>query len=944
MKRGPSTPTHPRSTAAAPPHAPSDPHLTTTSTTSTTPARPHPLSSVAATLARETHALEQRLQALDAQHPVRRRLLQSLRTLAPSLDATAAPSVAVRTFVYTRFVVQWLASNALADAALANIPLDPHIRSLQAELHALAALEPLAKTDRQIDQLLAERRTGLQAGPDPVVYLFDRYEAALDAHERAHRGVFYTPPAVVDAVVGCIDQRLRTQFSLGRGLADTAPLPAAPSTAPFVCILDPAAGTGAFLLGVLRRVHQTFQAQTASASTTDASAGWIGFLRQSFLARLLAVEQSAPAAVAAHIRFGLALVHTGVTAEHFAPDAPVLRLTIASTLEQPDRWPHARQPLLDAPVTVVLGNPPYRREAAQGTGAHRGGWIRDGWTGWQHGRPPLLDCVEPVQAQGQGRHLKNLYNQYVYFWRWAAWRVFECRQGVGIVGFVTGASFLRGPGFAGLRQHLRGAWSCSDVIDLGGDTRGPRASDNVFGVTVPVCITVGWHCGRPESEAPTAAHRYLAVEGTRADKLATCTQLSRATDALAWHPIEGAPANPWVATRPSAYQQWPRVVDLFPWQHSGVQFKRTWPIGVSATLLQRRWAALLSHPDRARALRSTRARTIDRVPPPIDRDAAPASPLATLAPGASPPPIEPYAHRPFDRQYALADARLCDRPRAVLWRIRGPHQRYLTTLLTGVMGQGPAALVSTCVPDLHHFRGSYGGRDVIPLWRDAAATRPNLTTGLLDALEARLGLRPTPAQMMQYTYAVLAQTSFVQRFSEALQVPGARLPITTDPGLFIQGVSLGEALMDRHCTPHIAPPDIAVPTWREQPGTGALPSAEIRHVPTHAELHIGTAVLAPVSPAAMGFTVSGYPVIERWIRQRLGHHNGRRGSPLDAIIPETWAPAWTAELAALVATIEWTLGQQSALSDWLDAVLAGGLLTESDLPTPTDDDRRAPRT
>ena len=41
---------------------------------------------------------------------------------------------------------------------------------------------------------------------------------------------------------------------------------------------------------------------------------------------------------------------------------------------------------------------------------------------------------------------------------------------------------------------------------------------------------------------------------------------------------------------------------------------------------------------------------------------------------------------------------------------------------------------------------------------------------------------------------------------------------------------------------------------------------------------------------------------------------------------------------------ERTPEEQSALSDWLDAVLAGGLLTEADLPTPTDGDRRAPRT
>ena len=120
-------------------------------------------------------------------------------------------------------------------------------------------------------------------------------------------------------------------------------------------------------------------------------------------------------------------------------------------------------------------------------------------------------------------------------------------------------------------------------------------------------------------------------------------------------------------------------------------------------------------------------RSIERAPAPILRG-APRPPAVAVLPADEPmPACRPYAWRPFDRQWALVDARVCDRPRPSLWRTWSVQQRYLPSLLSGVMGVGPAALISDAVPDLHHFRGSYGGRDVVPLWRDAEATVPNIT-------------------------------------------------------------------------------------------------------------------------------------------------------------------------------------------------------------------------
>ena len=109
------------------------------------------------------------------------------------------------------------------------------------------------------------------------------------------------------------------------------------------------------------------------------------------------------------------------------------------------------------PITVVIGNPPYK-EKAEG----RGGWIEAG-SGGKLVAP--LDRWRPPPEWGVGAHGKHLKNLYVYFWRWATWKVFGSghyaatgfpdKDEEGIVCFITVAGFLNGPGFEKMRDDLR---------------------------------------------------------------------------------------------------------------------------------------------------------------------------------------------------------------------------------------------------------------------------------------------------------------------------------------------------------------------------------------------------------------------------------------------------------------------------------------------------------
>lgn len=491
---------------------------------------------------------------------------------------------------------------------------------------------------------------------------------------------------------------------------------------------------------------------------------------------------------------------------------------LTDTLESPHSQPQRELPLIgralaeehrralrvkeDVRVLVCIGNPPYDRQEigpgeAQGV-KRKGGWVRnaDAENRAQRTQRPILeDFLEPARQAGQGIHLKNLYNDYVYFWRWALWKVFETSDQPGIVTFITASSYLRGPGFVGMRELMRRTLDELWIIDLEGDQLGARKTENVFAILTPVAIAVGVRYGQPNSEEPARVH-YTKITGTHEEKLTSLANIETSAD-LQWRKCFSGWMKPFLPEGDADYFSWPAVTDLFPWQHSGVQLKRTWPIGETRDVLRARWVALMHSADRANLFRETDARRIrnsyEHLYPSEGRQPA----IYSLAPETVVPPIARYGFRSLDRQWILRDSRIGDRIRPPLWLSHSNHQVYMTSLLTGVLGAGPAATITAEVPDLHYFSGR-GGKDIIPLWRDAGATKPNVTHDLLEILSGQYGRQVSPEDLFAYAYSVLASPAFMLKYSEELTIPGPRLPLTKDRDIFSRGVGLGRRLIHLH--------------------------------------------------------------------------------------------------------------------------------------------------
>jgi hypothetical protein len=422
-----------------------------------------------------------------------------------------------------------------------------------------------------------------------------------------------------------------------------------------------------------------------------------------------------------------------------------------------------------------------------------------------------------------------------------------------------------------------------------------------------------------------------------------------------WH----APFRPAGAGK---YATCPLLTDLIPWQHSGAQFKRTWPISPASATLELRWRGLLTAGNRATFFKETRDRKMGKAYPPLPR-AQHEKPIAQLPRNAPTPAVERYAYRSFDRQWILADNRLGDFIRPDLWAAHGERQVYLTTLLNHPLGGGPALTAAAEIPDLHHFRGSYGAKEAMPLYRDAAGKEANILPGLLDVLGKAYGRgsaalttgKVEPEDFLAYVYGVLAQPAFTERFAEELGTRELRVPLTKDAELFAQVRDVGAKLLWLHTYGQRFVPKGKrrgqIPQGKAR-CTVAVPSAQGDYPETYEyndatkTLHVGGGEFGPVASEVYEFDVSGLKVVQSWLAYRMKNRKGKKSSPLDDITPATlggWPSEFTTELLELLWVLEATIAEYPAQAKLLSAVVKGDCFDADELPAVPDAARKPPK-
>lgn len=878
-------------------------------------------------------------QLLDAedgtgQSPLRRLANEWIGLLFPKSDDAQFADAYAQTLTFALLLARFEGAKVLTPEFAKTALLREH--SLLSE--AIGLLEVVSVRDKLLMSIeLLERAIGaidaraLKSGGDPWIYFYEQFLGKYDRKLRKERGVYYTPVEVVHAQTRLAAHLLEKRFQKPLAFADGD-----------VTVLDPAVGTGTYPLAVIEHAKNTVTELSGEGEIPESLRGLAG--------RLNGFEILVGPYSVAHLRVSQALRSSDVT-----DVTPKIYLT--DTLESPNELPEFTVSILqerlndertraqrikkDARIFVCIGNPPYRRYS-EDEQENTGGWVR--WGDEGQDTPAIFDdFTAPVREARGGLHLQTIYNDYVYFWRWALWKVFESTQDAGIVTFITASSYLRGPGFSGMRRKMRQVFDHLWIIDLEGSSTSTRKTENVFDITIPVAIAIGVRDGSPNPDAAAKVYR-TRLTGSRDEKLAKLDSICSLED-LEWDECSRGWDQPFYSMGTGAYFDWPTLSDIFPLQYTGTVLYRTWPIGETKEVLLKRWRTLTSasRSRKVELFKESRDRKVNRRYLPLmggtDR-----LPAITSIKSSESPPIERYAFRSFDRQFIIADSRIGDFMRPIMWQAHGPRQMYMTTLLTHELSEGPAATATALIPDQHHFRGSYGDKGIIPMWRDSGAVHPNVTNGLLSILEEEWKSQVTPERLFAYTYGILAQTAYVDTFWSELEQPPLRLPITKDPVLFDRVADHGERILYLHTYGErfVQTADGASATSGSARYTKAISYGEypegFSYDPVSQTIHVGDGEFAPVTPEVWNYSVSGLQVVKSWLDYRKLNGAGRKSSPLNDIRPDRWD--FGQDLLNLLWLIEATLDLQPKGEKLLKHVCASDIFSRDDLPTPTEAERK----
>lgn len=380
-----------------------------------------------------------------------------------------------------------------------------------------------------------------------------------------------------------------------------------------------------------------------------------------------------------------------------------------------------------------------------------------------------------------------------------------------------------------------------------------------------------------------------------------------------------------------------------------MSFFRAWPIAENKEVLEKRWDALLAVSDRKILFKESRDRKVTREYPALDgiSDKMPA--LSTLLPDAPPPTTRRFAFRSFDRQWAITDPRVGDFLRPVLHQTYGKRQIFLTSLLTEILGEGPAAVTTAYIPDYHHFRGSFGGAHIVPLWRDTGGSKANVTEGVLPLLSETYGRDVTAEDLFAFAYAVLATPSYVRQFWEELRTPGPRLPIPKDNGLFSRLAEIGRELIWLHTFgERFVPagkkvgrvPDGKARCLTGTPTTPADYPEDYEYDPSRREIRVGKGIFGEVRHDVWEFSISGLQVVESWLGYRMKKRAGKKSSPLDDIRPASWQ--FDGELLELLWVLDATIDHLPALAALFGELMVAEHLPATVFPVPADAERQGP--
>jgi Type ISP C-terminal specificity domain/N-6 DNA Methylase len=676
---------------------------------------------------------------------------------------------------------------------------------------------------------------------DPFIYFYEDYLKAYDPAMRKSRGVYYTPPPIVNFIVRAADDILKGSFGIRDGLADHTR----------VTVLDFACGTGTFLLEVFQRIFDNIGGPDVGTAAL--------IVRQHFLQRIFGFEYLVAPYTIAHLKLSQYLRDQG----HPLHDDERLQVFLTNTLEPIEPQANlllpaisaevkAAQKIKDREILVIVGNPPY-----SGHSKNKGAWITATIDGYKFTFETDKDGREVKKPLGE-RNPKWLNDDYVKFIRFAQLKMDAVQEGV--VGVITNHSWLDNPTFRGMRQSLMRSFEQIYVLDLHGNAKkkehAPDGSkdENVFDIEQGVAISLlergVW---RGDLWGKRLEKYQAAADGTLAS--------------LNWLALK--PDTPFYffarqdAVLRSEYDEGLRLTEIFPIGVLGFQTHRdAFAISFTEAEMKKKLRELadpqVSDDELARryGLKSNRDWSFP------DARSAARSGSAT--------PLQLVAYRPFDDRWSEFSSLTMDYPRReLLDHVAGhqnlcllaPRQIGITTWRHAFVATKPAesCLVSSDTKSQNYV---FPARTFGP----ADESRENFSPAFRAFLDARYEHHYTPEEILGYIYAVLHASTYRTRYGEFLRIDFPRVPFPESAEDFETLSVLGWALMQAHLLRDLLRRGLAV-----YYGKGDHTVEAVRYSPADQAVSINkTQFFKPIPQAVWDFNIGGYQVLDKYLKSRKG--------------------------------------------------------------------------
>ena len=825
-------------------------------------------------LARRTRELQ--IQIATAVADEENTLFRMFETFQEHLLATLTPAdfadMYAQTLAYGMFAARYTLPNATnfsrVTAATALPRSNPFLRRL---FYQVASPE----LDTSIGWILDEIATLLRSvstdmlrtafdarthAEDPVIHFYETFLAAYDARRRVDRGVYYTPQPIIAYIVRSVDALLKNVLQKRDGLADNNAL-----------ILDPATGTGGFLMEVLNHIRQ-------HVIETDGSAAWSPYVNTSLVERLFGFELLVAPYTIAHLNLSRFLQAHGWTT-----DTERIHVYLTNTLEEPvEREGHIFEEFLtdeanaavsvkrDLPILVIVGNPPYPENSANPSrNSERELTFIGG----------LIEDYKLVDSKPLGeRSTKALQADSIKFIRWAQWRIDE--NGEGVIGYVVNNNFLDGIVFRGMRQSLMNSFNAIYHLNLHGSGRRREAvpegqsNENVFNILQGVSLLL---CVKERDNTAPAKVYYADMWGSRVEKYHSL--LASDVQHTEWTELQ--PTSPLYLFVPQAmehekeYKAGWALTDIFQTYATGIVTGRD-----KLTLHRSPEAVHQTVTDFGNCTEEEARRNYQ-----LPKDSTQWKVRAAQADIAAHPEIEkhivPFHYRPFDSRWTYYTGK------------KGFHRNPCYDIMRHLLAGENVALCTCRIVTSHVWQHvwvtdrlsdkscisnkSSGSCFVFPLYLypapdefELASERSlNFKPAFLDALSEKLGVAQhealgTPEDILAYIYAVLHSPTYRERYIAFLKYDFPRISLPTDMAQFQKRVGFGHTLIDAHLGRHELPDA----TSRFE-GEGDSVVARVQYRDGHVWIN-RTQYFSDVPLAVWEFEIGSYQVCEKWLRDRRG--------------------------------------------------------------------------